>query len=437
MLTQHENDTLARVGPGTTMGNLFRRYWLPALLSWELPEPDCPPVRLRLLGEDLVAFRDSTGAVGIVDNYCPHRRASLFFGRNEEAGIRCVYHGWKFDVHGDCVDMPSEPAESNFKDKVKITAYPTEEFGGIVWAYMGQAELKPPAPYMEWTQVPESHRGVTKVVQPTGWLQGLEGGIDTVHSTFLHRRLAGFGIGARDQAFRRSASAIVEVVPTNYGYTYAGLRPLPDDAGVFVRGYHFILPFYQLRAAQLGSVLSGRSEVRRIVSGHAWVPMDDTHTMVWNYTYSFGDNPLTESDQQLYGSGNELGKDIDPANGFRAIANADNDYFIDRERQRTVNYTGIEGINVQDRAVQESMGAICDRTKEHLGTTDRAIIMARRIMLQAARTVEDGGDPPGLGTDTYSLRAIEKILPAGVQWRDALYEELYHMHPYSPEYTPV
>ena len=219
----------------------------------------------------------------------------------------------------------------------------------------------PPAPRMEWTQVPDTHRGVTKVVQPTGWLQGLEGGIDTVHSTFLHRRLAGFGIGARDQAFRRSASAVVEVVPTGYGYSYAGIRPLPDDGGNFVRGYHFVMPFYQLRAAQLGSVLSGRSEVRRIVSGHAWVPIDDEHTMVWNYTYSFGDDPLTESDQQLYGSGNELGKDIDAANGFRAVANAGNDYFIDREMQRTVNYTGIQGINVQDRAVQESMGAICDR----------------------------------------------------------------------------
>ena len=435
MLTQLENETLARVGPGTTMGNLFRRYWLPALLSWELPEPDCPPIRLRLLGEDLVAFRDTTGAVGIVDNYCPHRRASLFFGRNEEAGIRCVYHGWKFDAHGNCVDMPSEPAESNFQDKVKVTAYPTEEFGGIIWAYMGPAEAMPPAPLMEWTQVPETHRGVTKVVQPTGWLQGLEGGIDTVHSTFLHRRLAGFGIGARDQAFRRSASAIVEVEPTGYGYTYAGIRPLPDDAGVFVRGYHFVMPFYQLRAAQLGSVLSGRSEVRRIVSGHAWVPMDDTHTMVWNYTYSFGDEPLTESDQQLYGSGNELHKDIDPANGFRAIANADNDYLLDREMQRTVNYTGIQGINVQDRAVQESMGAICDRTREHLGTTDRAIIMARRVLLQAARTVEDGGDPPGLGHDIRRLRAIEKVLPTGVDWRTALHRELYDMHPYSPEYA--
>ena len=227
MLTQHENDTLAQVGPGTQMGNLFRRYWLPALLSWELPEGDCPPVRLRLLGEDLVAFRDTTGAVGIVGNYCPHRRASLFFGRNEESGLRCVYHGWKFDVDGNCVDMPSEPAESNFKDKVKLTAYPNEEFGGIVWAYMGPVEATPPVPHMEWTQVPDTHRGVSKVVQPTGWLQGLEGGIDTVHSTFLHRRLAGFGIAARDQAIRRSASAIVEVVPTGYGYTYAGLRPPP------------------------------------------------------------------------------------------------------------------------------------------------------------------------------------------------------------------
>ena len=436
MLTREENELLSHVGPGTPTGAMFRRYWMPAMLSWELPDPDCPPVRLRLLGEDLVAFRDTNGTVGVVDNYCPHRRASLFFGRNEECGLRCVYHGWKFDTHGNCVDMPSEPAESNFKDKVHITAYPTAEFGEVIWAYMGPQDAIPPTPKMEWTQVPDSHRGVNKIVQPCGWLQGLEGGIDTVHSTFLHRRLAGFGIGARDQAIKRSSAATVEVVPTDFGYTYAGIRPLPDDGGNFVRGYHFVMPFYQLRAAQLGNVLTGRDYVLPRISGHAWVPIDDETTMVWNFTYSFGEDPLTESERLMEGSGNEMSKDIDPTKGFRSIANAENDYFIDRDMQRTVNFTGIDGVNTQDRAVQESMGAVCDRTQEHLGTTDRAIIMARRILMEAARTVDDGGDPPGLGTNIYDLRAIEKILPVGVDWQSALHEEFYHKPPFSPEYSP-
>ena len=166
--------------------------------------------------------------MGVVDNNCPHRRASLFFGRNEESGLRCVYHGWKFDVNGDCVDMPSEPAESNFKDKVKINAYPTAEMGNVVWVYMGPAELQPPVPQLEWTQVPESHRGINKVVQRCNWLQGLEGGIDSVHINFLHRNLQGSGIAARDRAFARSFAARVEVVPTDYGYTYAGIR---DQSG--------------------------------------------------------------------------------------------------------------------------------------------------------------------------------------------------------------
>lgn len=434
MLTRQENDRLSHVGPGTPMGALFRRYWMPAMLSWELPEADCPPIRLRLLGEDLIAFRDTNGKIGVLDNYCPHRRASLFFGRNEECGLRCVYHGWKFDTEGHCVDMPSEPNESNFKDKVHITAYPTEEFGEVIWLYMGPKESVPPLPKMEWTQVASTHRGVNKIQQACGWLQGVEGGIDTVHSTFLHRRQAGFGISARDQAVKKSTAATLEVEQTDFGYTYAGIRPLPDDGGNFVRGYHFIMPFYQLRAAQLGSVITGRGDVKPIISGHAWVPIDDENTMVWNFTYSFSDAQLSERERLQVGSGNEMYKDIDPTNGFRSIANAGNDYFIDREMQRTTNFTGIEGINTQDRAVQESMGVVCDRTREHLGTTDRAIIMTRKIMLEASRVVEDGGDPPGLGTDIYELRAIEKILPSDVDWRSALHKEFYQKATYSPNY---
>ena len=429
MLTFQENETLARVGPGAPMGAVMRRYWMPALLSWELPEPDCPPVRVRLLGEDLVAFRDTNGDVGMLDNYCPHRRASLFFGRNEECGLRCVYHGWKFDVNGDCVDMPSEPAESNFRDKVRITAYPTAEFGGIVWTYMGPRELQPSPPAMEWTQVPELHRGTTKVVQRCNWLQGLEGGIDTVHTNFLHRRFSGSGTDVMDRARANSLAAHVEVVPTDYGYTYAGIRTVSDDEGDYVRAYHFIAPFYQLRPGGQLQRRHGRA------SGHIWVPIDDESTMVWNFSYRFDGNEMAESERRQTGSGNEFGKDIDVGNGFRSRAAAENDYLIDREVQRVQTFSGIPGTNTQDRAVQDTMGPICDRTREHLGTTDRAIIMARKILLNAVRVVEDGGTPPGLGSNVHQLRPIEKVLPRDTAWRNVLWAELYDGAPYNPDYV--
>jgi phthalate 4,5-dioxygenase len=162
MLAHEENELVTRVGPGTPMGDTMRRYWMPALLAWELPEPDCPPVRVKLLGEDLLAFRDTSGRIGLLDEYCPHRRVSLFFGRNEECGLRCVYHGWKFDAEGRCVDMMNEPDELQFKNKIRTTSYPTVEVGGIIWAYMGPPALQPPPPNFAWTQVPETHRHVTK-----------------------------------------------------------------------------------------------------------------------------------------------------------------------------------------------------------------------------------------------------------------------------------
>ena len=186
MLTREDNELLTQTGPGTPMGEFFRRFWMPVLLSEELPTPDCSPVRVKVLSEHLVAFRDTDGRVGVADNYCPHRRASLFFGRNEECGLRCVYHGWKFDVNGDCVDMPSEPAESNFKDKVKIKAYPAREYGSCVWVYMGPPALQPELPGFEWARVPDDHRVVTRFIQHSNYMQCTEGEIDSCHVSFLH-----------------------------------------------------------------------------------------------------------------------------------------------------------------------------------------------------------------------------------------------------------
>ena len=251
MLSREENALLTRIGPGTPMGEVMRRYWIPALLAREIPEPDGPPVRVRLLGEDLVAFRDSEGKIGLLDEFCPHRRASLFFGRNEECGLRCVYHGWKFAVDGSCVDQMNEPEENQFKHKVRLTAYPTCELGGLVWAYMGPAEKIPPLPKFAWTQAPETHRHVSKVIQECNWLQGLEGGLDTSHAPILHRLLkddAGRGGIKPSNPYVRAGAPRLVVDITDYGYQYTGIRRL-GDAEMHARTYHFILPFHQIRAA--------------------------------------------------------------------------------------------------------------------------------------------------------------------------------------------
>lgn len=419
MLSTAQNETLTKTGPGTPMGETMRRYWVPALLDWELPAPDSPPVRVKLLGEKLVAFRDSSGRVGVVQDACPHRRASLFWGRNEEDGLRCVYHGWKFDVGGVCVDMPSEPDESNFKDKIRITAYPTTEQGNIVWVYMGPKEHMPPPPNFELTQVPDSHRGVSKVIQECNWLQGLEGGIDSVHTNFLHRNLKGSGSVAMDRARATSLAAIVEVVPTDYGYTYAGIRKM--DAGEkYVRGYHFVMPWMQFRPLQYNKWNHPR------VNGHMWVPIDDTHTLVWNWTYTYGDEPLAPEERSQHGSGNEIGVDIDPKT-FLPVVGDWNDYGIDREVQKHETFSGIPGTNTQDRALQESMGIICERELEHLGTTDRAIIIARKQLVDAMRSVQDGGAAPGTGESTYKLRAYEMTMPDDAVWIDEMSQHLYEM----------
>jgi phthalate 4,5-dioxygenase oxygenase subunit len=406
MLAREENELITRVGPDAPMGHTMRRYWMPALLAWELPEPDCPPVRVKLLGEDLVAFRDTQGRIGLLEEYCPHRRVSLFFGRNEECGLRCVYHGWKFDVDGRCVDMMNEPEELNFKSKVRTTSYPTVEVGGIIWAYMGPPELQPPLPKFAWTQVPETHRHVTKVIQECNWLQGLEGGIDTSHAQILHRSFTAT-IGPTSRGARGGAPT-VEVDVTNYGYRYAGIYPRPGGVS-FVRTYQFVMPFHQLRP-------STTDRGNPSVAGHIWVPMDDDNTMVYNWEYSITDEPLNEEDRLERRLGNGP-LEVDQTT-FRSQRNRENNYLLDRQAQKTKSFTGIAGVNTQDRAVQESMGRIVDRSREHLGPADKAIIQARRLLLHAIKTVQEGGTPHGINPTYYTVRAPEGVLPREADWRE-------------------
>jgi phthalate 4,5-dioxygenase len=416
MLSREDNQLVTQVGQGTPMGNTMRMYWIPALLSKEIAEPDGPPTRVRLLGEDLVAFRDSEGRIGLLDEFCPHRRVSLYFGRNEECGLRCVYHGWKFDVAGACIDMMNEPDENDFKHKVRLTAYPTCELGGIVWAYLGPPERMPAMPKFAWTQAPESHRHVTKVIQDSNWLQGLEGGIDTSHAPIMHRLLSetstrgGF---KPSNPFVRGKAPNLVVDITDYGYQYAGLRPL-GDAEMHIRTYHFILPFHQIRPSKAESGIP-------LDAGHIWVPIDDETTAVYNWAYSPGP-PLSADDRLERGLGNGP-MHVDPVT-FRSKANRENNYLLDRLVQKSESYTGIDGINVQDRAIQESMGRIVDRSKEHLGPADKAIIQARKLLRQAVKTVEAGGMPDGTGTSYYTLRAHEAVLPRAADWREELTPEM-------------
>ena len=423
MVTKQLNKTLTEIGPGTPMGETIRRYWIPALLSFELPEPDCPPVRVRLLGEDLIAFRDTNGRVGLLDEFCPHRRASLWLARNEECGLRCVYHGWKYDVDGNCVDQMNEP--TSFADKIHIKAYSTVEMGDVIWAYMGPVDKKPPVPRFEWTQVPATHRYATKVLQECNWLQGLEGGIDTSHAPILHRKISldtdkpGIPLNS---AFVQGRAPKLQVDNTDYGYRYYGVRPMEDD-GTYVRAYHYVMPFTQLRPS---------TGAPHMVDGHFWVPMDDHNVMVWNFGYTFGEEPLSPGEGYERGSGNNFGTDVIIENGFRSVRNKGNDWLIDRQAQKHETFTGIQGINTQDRAVQEAMGTVVDRSKEFLGPADIAIVQARRLLEDATKTVEDGGDPPGVGASYYHIRAAESVFGPGVDWHEELMD---HMYPAEPAVT--
>jgi phenylpropionate dioxygenase-like ring-hydroxylating dioxygenase large terminal subunit len=422
MLSPEENELVSRVGPGTPMGEVLRRYWMPALLAEELPEPDGAPLRVGLLGENLVAFRDTAGRVGIFDEMCPHRGASLWLGRNEEGGLRCVYHGWKYDVTGQCVDMMNEPAEFDFKEKVRVRAYPTEEIGGVIWTYMGPPETIAPPPKFAWTQVPESHRNVSRVHQECNWLQALEGGVDSSHVQALHRTFSAT-VSKTGPIASRGGPPNLEVDETDYGYRYFGVYPRGEQN--FIRSYHYIMPFTQIRPGASTQTVPGEPTTR--IYGHMWVPTDDDNCVVWNWHYSTVKEPITQEErdtvEQFLGNGPDS---VDP-HSYRGFATARNGWMVDRQMQRDVNFTGIKGVNTQDRATQESMGAIVDRSKEHLGHADRAIIVTRKLLLDAIQTVADGGSPPGASDNYYNARAIQDILPADVDWREALLPNMYSM----------
>ncbi len=435
MLSAQDNELLSRVGKGTPMGELFRQYWLPALMSSELPAPDCPPVRVRLLGEDLIAFRATSGAVGVIQNSCPHRGASLFFGRNEEEGLRCVYHGWKYDVNGNCVDMPSEPAESNFRTKVHVNIYRTRERNGVIWAYFGTRETPPALPELEPNMLPDGQFAVQKVFRECNWVQGLEGDIDTSHLAYLHLG----AIRPQDAAPKSFDYYTVadrapryDVLDTEFGTSYGAYRPAEDDT-YYWRLAHFLFPCYTM-------IPTGVLGVQILV--RAWVPIDDEHMMFWSMsaprTRSNGQGPVLANVAQGGGrpatagaaGGRAGGMEFQPDGSgwmekFRLTQTKQNDYLIDRQAQSNgESYTGIAGIHQQDQAVTESMGPVVNRSAEHLGTSDSMVIRTRRRLIAAAKSLGDSGQvPPGVDNpEVYRYRSGGVILPRSLDWLDATKE---------------
>jgi phenylpropionate dioxygenase-like ring-hydroxylating dioxygenase large terminal subunit len=423
-LTPEQQETLVRIGPGTPMGELMRRYWIPVLLSEELVEPDGAQVRVRILGEDLIAFRDSEGRIGLIDEFCAHRGVSLFFARNEECGLRCAYHGWKFDVTGQCVDMPSEPEESNFKSKVRLTAYPCTERGGIIWAYMGPPEHKPPEPALDWLMVPPSHIFLTKRYQESNWLQALEGAIDSSHVGVLHRfeldhdRLHQDAEGPK--YIKADTRPKFEVSEAPFGVA-VGARRNADERNYYWRITPFIMPFHQMVPPYGGNP----------TGGHSFVPIDDDHVWVYSFYY----HPTKPIPDELRYS-MEGGSGIHSVNipgTYRPRANKSNDYLIDRAAQKArKTFSGVLGIAAQDAACQESMGPIQDRTRERLGTSDAGIIAARRRLLDAAIALRDRGvAPPALDPEDQKIRSASLLLPKEVPFLEGAREAI-HAEPGKP-----
>ena len=417
MLRKEQNDLLTQTGPGTPMGQMFRSYWIPALLVEELPENECPPVRVKLLSERLLAFRDTAGRYGLIDEFCAHRGVSLWFGRNEDCGLRCSYHGWKYDVTGQCIEVPSEPKESRFVRKVKLTSYALIERGGILWTYMGSPEQQPPLPEWEFATVPPAQAMTTKRLQESNWLQAMEGGIDSSHVSFLHRSDLNTDPLFRDakgNQYNLSDSRPVFEVVESPGGLYIGARRNAENGHHYWRITQWVMPSF--------TMIPPRGN--HPVHGHFWIPIDDENCWTWSFDYH-PIRPLTEVEVAAIRDGKGVHVKCEPGT-YRPLANKDNDYLMDRAAQKAGStFSGIQGFGMQDASLQESMGPIVDRTKETLVSTDNGIIMARHRLLQAVKALaEKGVTPPGVDPVHQKVRSAAIVLPPDQPYKEGAREAL-------------
>jgi phthalate 4,5-dioxygenase len=431
MLTEDDNVLLTRTGPDTGMGELFRRFWQPVALGAELPEPDGPPLRLTVLGEALRAFRATDGAVGVVAPRCPHRGADLFFGRNEEGGIRCAYHGWKFDREGRCLDLPTfepGPAAARARENIRLRACPVHEAGGLVWAYLGPRETMPAPPELEFLTLPPSHVFVSKKLQQCNWAQACEGGLDTAHFSFLHMPVSDSpGVTAGLMAKVSSDSDTVRWMRADGAprFTIAehaaglvlGAARRGDPGQSYWRISQFLMPNHGLAP----NAFPGEN-----YHGQCWVPIDDESCWVYTYTWN-PDRPLTEAERTRFRGGSGVHAEVDTA--YVPLRRRENDYLIDRTKQKFETFTGIVGVSEQDAAIQDSQGLIADRTAEHLGPTDLGVVRFRRLILDAVRALRDGREPAAAACpEAYRVRSGGAIAAADVPLAEVMRERFGHEH---------
>ena len=429
MLTVEENAQLTRVASGTLMGDLMRQYWIPVVQSSEVAAGGRPK-RVRILGEDLVVFREPSGRSGLVSEFCAHRRASLYFARNEERGLRCVYHGWQYALDGRCLDQPNERPQSNFQDKVTLPAYPCAERGGVVWTYMGPASPPPGVPDLEWALVPDAQRFVSKFWQGCNYLQALEGGVDPAHISFLHGIL-----NARDEAARRvldSAAAgfgfasqlerapHIEVADTETGLLLGARREAP--AGQYYwRITQYLLPFHTMPPPEVGE--------DPLLHTHVWIPMDDAQMVNWCISWHPTRAITSEEIAEFHAGSSIHVTEYAPATSeaygdIRPAANRANDYLADWEAQRTRKFFGVPGVGAQDKALTESQG-VYDRSLERLGRADLGIIRVRTRLLEAAVALRERRMPPsGLDPASYRVRPASVLLAKDVPWVEGAKDRL-------------
>lgn len=408
-MNKEMSETLTRVGPGTRMGNLMRRYWVPALKSSEIAEPDGPQVRVQLLGEKLLAFRNTEGRACLIDEFCSHRGVSLYFGRNEENGIRCAYHGVKFDGDGKCVDVPSSPQACA---RMHIKGYPCVERGGIVWTYMGPVDQQPAPPELEWCTLPSEHVYVSKRLQYSNWLQAMEGGIDTAHVSYVHSFEVDSdpmhrGVKALDY-IKADGNVVFEIEKTAFGLSLFGRRNGEPDT-YYWRVTQWLFPWFTL-IAPFGDHALG---------GHVWVPIDDHSCWAWSINWQ-PNRPLSQEERTAMEEGKGIHVEYEAPGSFIPKLNRHNDYGMDRVAQKEKRaYSGIFGFSAQDYSLQESMGFIQDHEAENLLPTDKAIVMARRMLHEAAIGLEEGKEPPALDASQQRVRPAGVLLPkdqSPVEW---------------------
>ena len=408
MLSREDNELLTRVEGDAPMGQMMRRYWVPVCLADEIVEPGGKPLRVKLFGERLVAFRDGSGKLGLLDERCPHRLASLALGRNEDDGLRCIYHGWKFNVDGSCMDMPTEPGDKGFAQRMRVNSYPVREAGGMIWTYMGPAETMPTFPEYDWMKLPRDRYGLMKVGENVNYAQAIEGSIDSSHSWFLHQGIIW------DWKLRASISSDTSpkmvAQDTAYGFRYAAIRVPNENPETerYVRVTLFSVPFTAFIPRPI--------DKSKVAHMQIFVPVDDVTTMFYGVFFAQDGAPLDEAEMRREHRV-VPGVDLD-ANWFK-IANVDNWFKQDREAMKNGSWTGIDGFTNQDMACQESMGPIVDRTSEHLGTSDIAIIRMRRRMLEAVKRFQDGqpliGHDPAIPWDR--VRSEQLVIPRDQPWQ--------------------